>query len=292
MIKPAEFIHPEDAAALRQLESIPGFPAIAKKVLELGYERLKYGMNMASTIRLSENQLPELYNHLPPICEKLGIAEPEFYLEMNPFPNAYTSGDTRVFVVVTSGLVEMMDGEELDAVLAHECGHILCRHVVYNMVAQYVKMGLDALGILGSIAKPVEYALLYWSRKAELSCDRCASIVTNPDIVTRVMARLSGGPKSITQNLNIQEWAKQADKYDEIKNDGLWNKALQLAVIIGQDHPFSAVRVREILKWGQSAQYQSLMQNLQIEASGKKCPKCNTPVSTDWVYCKYCGSKL
>lgn len=56
MIKPIEFIHPEDAAALRQLENIPGFPAIAKKVLELGYEKLKYGLNMASTIRLSPTQ--------------------------------------------------------------------------------------------------------------------------------------------------------------------------------------------------------------------------------------------
>ena len=129
MIKPAEFIHPEDAAALRQLESIPGFPTIAKKVLELGYEKLRYGINMASTIRLSPTQLPELYRHLPPICERLGIKEPEFYLEMNPVPNAYTSGDTRVFIVVTSGLVEMMDDEELDAILAHECGRILCRPV-------------------------------------------------------------------------------------------------------------------------------------------------------------------
>ena len=96
MIKPAEFIHPEDAAALRQLENIPGFPAIAKKVLELGYEKLKYGLNMASTIRLSPTQLPELYRHLPPICERLGIKEPEFYLEMNPVPNAYTSGEVMI----------------------------------------------------------------------------------------------------------------------------------------------------------------------------------------------------
>ena len=292
MIKPAEFIHPEDAAALRQLESIPGFPAIAKKVLELGYEKLQYGLNMASTIRLSPTQLPKIYNRLPPICEKLGIAEPEFYLEMNPMPNAYTSGDTRVFIVVTSGLVEMMDEVELDAVLAHECGHILCRHVVYKMVADYLKIGLDAIGLLGSIAKPVEYALLYWSRKAELSCDRCASIVTTPDVVTRVMARLSGGPKSITGEINMKEWAQQADKNDEIKNDGLWNKTLQLAVTIGLSHPFSAVRVREILKWSESQQYKELMRNLNSNASSHNCPQCGHTVTSGWTYCNFCGTKL
>ncbi len=292
MIKPSEFMHPEDEAAIRQLENIPGFTAIAKKVLEIGFEQLKYGINMASTIRLSATQLPELYKHLPPICEKLGIDEPEFYLQMSPYPNAYTFGDTRTFIVVTSALVEMMDEEELDAVIAHECGHILCRHVVYNMVAQYVQIGLDALGILGSIAKPVEYALLYWSRKAELSCDRCGSIITSPEAVARTMARLAGGPKEITDNLNMEEWAKQADKYDEIKNDGIWNKALQLAVTIGLDHPFSSVRVREILKWGQSEQYKNLKEGLSVQASAKKCPNCGKTVLEDWMYCKNCGTRL
>jgi len=292
MIKPSEFTHPEDAAALRQLENIPGFPAIAKKVLELGYEKLKYGLNMASTIRLSKSQLPELYKHLPPICEKLGINEPEFYLEMDPQPNAYTAGDTKIFIVVTSGLVEMMSDEELDAVIAHECGHILCRHNVYKMVAEYLKTGLDALGILGSLAKPVEFALLYWRRKAELSCDRCASIVTSPEVVSRVMARLAGGPRAITQAINMQEWAKQADKYDEIKNDGLWNKTLQYGVTLGMTHPFSAVRVREILKWGASNQYKNLMQNLKLQESTKKCSKCGQIVAEEWAFCKHCGNKL
>ena len=160
------------------------------------------------------------------------------------------------------------------------------------MVADYLSMGLNALGLIGSLAKPVEYALLYWSRKAELSCDRCGSIITSPAVVARSMARLAGGPKSITQKINMEEWAKQADKYEEIKNDGLWNKTLQLAVTIGMTHPFSAVRVREILKWGQSAQYKNLMENLRLETSGKKCSVCHRPVSVDWAYCKHCGTKL
>ena len=90
----------------------------------------------------------------------------------------------------------------------------------------------------------------------------------------------------------MQEWAKQADKHEEIKNDGLRNKTLQLAVTIGMTHPFSAVRVREILKWGESPQYRNLMQNLKAETSGKKCPKCNNAVCVDWAYCKHCGAKL
>ena len=291
MIKPAEFIHPEDAAALRQLESIPGFPALVKKLMALGLEQLQYGVNMATAIRLSPSQLPDLYNHLPPICEKLGIPEPEFYLQMDPMPNAWTFGDTKIYITITSGLVELLDNEELDAVIAHECGHILCRHVLYHSIAQYILGGVDSLGILGSLTMPIQYAILYWYRKSELSCDRCSSIITSPEVVARSMARLSGGPKSITNKLNMQEWAKQADRYDEIKNDGLWNKTLQLTVIIGQSHPFSAVRVREILKWEQSPQYKNLMQNLKAQTSRKKCHKCGKSVSVDWAYCRHCGAK-
>ena len=292
MIRESEFIHPEDAAALRQLESIPGFPALVKKILSLGLEQMQYGVNMASAIRLSPTQLPELYNHLPPICDKLGIDEPEFYLEMNPVPNAWTFGDTRIYITITSGLVEMMDNEELDAIIAHECGHIICRHVLYHSVARYILSGADSLGVLGALTVPIQYAILYWYRKSELSCDRCSSIVTSPEVVSRVMARLAGGPKELTKDINMEEWARQADKYDEIRTDGLWNKTLQLYVTMGLDHPFNAVRVREILKWGESLQYLNLKENLESETSGKKCNNCGRSVSPDWTFCKYCGNKL
>lgn len=292
MIKPAEFIHPEDAAALRQLESIPGFPILVKKMMSLGLEPLEYGVNMATNIRLSPTQLPRLYQHLPPICEKLGIDEPEFYLQMNPMPNAWTFGDTRIFITMTSGLVEMMDDEELDAVIAHECGHILCRHVLYHNMARYLLKGIDSLGVLGALTVPLKLAILYWYRKSELSCDRCASIVTSPEVVSRIMARFAGGPMGITKDINMQEWAKQADKYDEIRTDGVWNKALQLYVIMGLDHPFNAVRVREILAWGNSSQYLNLLTNLKSQTSGIKCPHCGKPIEKGWLFCKYCGHKL
>lgn len=290
-MKPSEFIHPEDAAALRQLESIPGFPTLVKKFYALGYEKLLYGTNMASNIRLSESQLPGLYRHLPPICERLGIAEPEFYLEMNPMPNAYTFGDTQIFIAMTSGLVEMLADDELDAVLAHECGHILCRHVLYHNMANLLLSGAAQLGVLGFFTAPVKYALLYWQRKSELSCDRAGAIVTDPETVARVMVRLSGGPKSITGDVNIEEWARQADIYESIRNDGTWNKALQTYAIMEQSHPFAAVRVREILKWGQSQQYHNIRNGL-MAADGNVCPNCHASIEPTWAFCRHCGHKL
>lgn len=292
MITPSEFIHPHDAAALRQLENIPGFPALVKKIMQLGLEQMRYGVNMASNIRLSPTQLPTLYNHLPPICEKLGIPEPEFYLEMNPMPNAYTYGDSRVFITITSGLVELMNDEELDAVIAHECGHIMCRHVLYHSVATEIFNGAGKLGILGDLAKPIMWAMYHWWRMSELSCDRCASIVTSPDVVARTMARLAGGPKDITSDLNMDEWARQADKYEEIRSNNIWDKALQLSVVLELDHPFNAVRVREILEWGKSPQYRNISTNIKTLESNKKCPKCGRGVCDDWAYCKYCGIRL
>lgn len=291
-MKPSDFIHPEDAAALRQLESIPGFPALVKKFYALGYEKLLYGTNMAKAIRLSERQLPRLYHHLPPICRKLGIDEPEFYLEMNPMPNAYTFGDTKIFITMTSGLVELLNDEELDAVLAHECGHILCRHVLYHNMANMLINGADALGVLGLLTAPIKLALLYWQRKSELSCDRAGAIVTSPETVSRVMVRLAGGPKSITEEVNIEEWAKQADMYETIRTDGMWNKTLQTYAVMSTDHPFAAVRVREILKWAQSAEYAALMKNLPLGSSAGVCPQCHRKVEEDWRFCRYCGTPL
>lgn len=291
---PSDFIHPEDAAALQQMESIPGFATIVRKVLSVGYENLQYGLNMASNIRLSERQLPEIYRHLPPICEQMGIPVPEFYLQMDAMPNAFAFGDTRIFVTVTSGLVEMMNDEELDAVIAHECGHILCRHVLYHTIAQWISVGMDAFGFLGSLAAPVQYAILYWHRKSELSADRAASIVTSPQTVATVMARLAGGPKSITSNIDFKEWACQADEYDRIQNANLWNKALQLTAIADLSHPFAAVRVREILEWGESEQYR-ILKNAKLltsDTSHRICPNCGKPIGEGWQFCRHCGIQL
>lgn len=110
-----------------------------------GNDKIWKRLYKASKIRVSPTQLPEIYNILPPICDQLEIVEPEFYLEMNPMPNAYAFGDTKTAITVTSSLVEMMSKDELTAVVAHECGHIACHHMLYHSLAQILAMLWECL---------------------------------------------------------------------------------------------------------------------------------------------------
>ncbi|MCX6252524.1 MAG: M48 family metallopeptidase [Bacteroidetes bacterium] len=291
MISPQDFIHPEDEEARRNLEAIPGFATAVKAFLRLGMEQYYHGINMASKIRLSEKQLPELYRKLPPICQKLNIGEPEFFLEMNPAPNAYTFGDTRLFLTITSGLVEYLTEEEVNAVIAHECGHIACHHVLYHTMANLLKAGADMFGMLGVLTTPIQLGLLYWSRRSELSADRAAAAAMgSAKPVIETMVRLSGGSKSITGKVDIKEYAAQADAYDTLQESN-WDKILQTAAIAWQSHPFAAVRVREILKWCDTEHYQQLMDNIKLQESGTKCFNCHQPIDVNWIFCKFCGTK-
>lgn len=155
MVRPADYIHPEDEAARRNMEAIPGFAAAMKLFMRYYDEQIVHGMNMANKIRLSPTQLPEIYQKLPPICQRLSISEPEFYLEMDPYPNAYAMGDTRTMVTVTSGLLEYLTDEEVSSVIAHECGHIACRHMLYHTLASTLLRNIERMGILGNAVMPV-----------------------------------------------------------------------------------------------------------------------------------------
>ena len=284
------FIHPEDERARRQLEAVPGFSAAVKAFLKVGVERYEHGTSMAGKIRLGPDQLPHLYHRLPPLCARLGIAEPEFYLEMNPAPNAHTTGDTRTFLTVTSGLVEYLDQEEFDAVLAHECGHVACRHVLYHTMAALLLQGASFSALTSMFTLPMQLALLYWQRRSELSADRAAAAVLGGAApVVGTMVRLSGGPKSVTGGVNIDAYAAQADAYDEMLSS-TWDGMLQGWAVMAQAHPFAAVRVREIRDWAGRTGFDGLARALVENENARRCARCGAYRQSEWKFCQHCGT--
>lgn len=252
-----KFIHPEDKAALEKLKSIPFLDTAVKQYMKYVTEDMLHGINMASKIKLGPNQLPDIYAILSDVCVKLQIPVPEFYLEMDPNPNAYTSGDTKPFVVVNSGIIDLLKPDELKAVIAHECGNILCRHVLYHTLADLILNaggGIASIFGAGIITEPLKWALTYWVRRSEFSADRVAAFVTgDADIVARTMMRLAGGGTKITASVNMEEFLRQAAEYNKFIRESDKSSVLQNWMIKDFDHPYPAIRAAEVLKWFKSS---------------------------------------
>ncbi len=292
-LTPNLLIHPEDKAALEKLKAIPMFPEAVKAFMKLYPEELWYGLNMANCIRLSSEQLPKIYNLLPPICPLLDIREPELYLSMNPIPNAFTYGDSRVFITLNSGLLELLEEDELAAVIAHECAHIFFRHTLFHSMAQMLlQFGERLSSIVKTLSVPIQLALLYWSRRSELSCDRVAAVVMgSPDPVVETMIRLAGGPKVITQAVNVEAYLQQADAYDQLL-DSRWQQVLQGLAVMEKGHPFLTVRAREIRRWCQTDDYRKILRLMEDEQNQFACASCGKQVHSAWQFCIHCGAPV
>lgn len=270
-MKIEELIHPEDAKTLKALKSIPALPTIMEKIFEYGYDEISWSENVTTNLRLSETQMPEVYNRLPPICKRLGIPVPELYMQTTPIANAWTSGHKKPYIVLTLGLIRRVKDDELDAVLAHECGHIVCQHVLYQTLANAIfslgdSMADSFIGTIGSAAmKPIKQALIAWSRASELSADRIACLITPASTLAKALARISMIPKYIVDNMDINAWALQGKDFEALKDGSAWNKIVRWMANSDADHPYHPVRVYEALEWEKTITYQKFIVAPNIE---------------------------
>ncbi|XP_020203691.1 uncharacterized protein LOC109789189 isoform X3 [Cajanus cajan] len=175
-----EFRHPLDKQNTLILRAIPGLNELGKVLLGTVAEQVMLLENIGTSVLVSKNQLPDLYNLMVEAAEILNVDAPDLYVRQSPQPNAYTlaiSGK-RPFVVIHTSLVELLTKAELQAVLAHELGHLKCDHGVWLTYANILTLGAYSVpGIGGMIAQTLEEQLFRWLRAAELTCDRAALLV-------------------------------------------------------------------------------------------------------------------
>jgi hypothetical protein len=142
----AAFAHPLDRQAIAALRRLKGFDWAVAKVIEWQHERPAHVLHSASSVRVNAKQLPKLHGLLLEACLVLDLEPPELYVAGAAGVNAYTSGHNHPYIVLHSDLVEVMDDDELLAVIAHELGHVKCQHVLYKeMVRWLTNMGAHGL---------------------------------------------------------------------------------------------------------------------------------------------------
>lgn len=265
------YVHPDDRIALKALEAIPGFHQVLKFFMKIWDEKVFRVENMATNLRINENQLPKYYRMLPPICEKLGIEIPELYLSDDVEANAYTYGDTKPFIVITKGLLETLPDELIPTVLAHECGHIACHHVLYKTMAyilcdklisamkEYLPLQFG-IQLTRAAIDTILMGLRHWERSAELSADRAAALCdgTTENIVQMCMY-FSGYDKDFAAEANVDEFISQAFDYKEMVKNGKINALANFLLYSFNTHPVNAVRALDCYEWGKTTTFQRIV---------------------------------
>ena len=265
------YLHDSDKAAMAALKVIPGFSQVMKAFMKIWSEQQLRLINMSTNLRLNERQMAKYYNMLPPICEKLGIDVPELFVELDVHPNAYTYGDTKPFIVITSGLFETLPDELIPTVLAHECGHIACHHTLYTTMGRAILNGASAfVSGLGNIALyPIQLAFAYWMRCSEFSADRVAIICDgSAEKSTEVMMRFAGYDKDIMADANVEAFMGQALEYKNLVDNNAWNKTLEFILFQNYDHPLNAIRAYEGREWEKTELYKNILEYVNSETSG------------------------
>jgi heat shock protein HtpX len=173
---------------------------------------------------VSKEEYPKLHEIVERLSSNNGLPKPKVAMVNSPVPNAFATGKSpkSSLVAVTTGILDLLDNDELEAVIGHELSHVRSRDVlvltlasVFSTVAWYlVRFGLFGglqarnRNTAGTSAIVLLVAITTWvvsfliiraiSRYREFSADRGGAIMTGkPDKLASALLKISGKIKVI-----------------------------------------------------------------------------------------------
>jgi len=155
--------------------------------------------------------------------------------------------------VLGSVLNDKLGSGEQRVILAHEVGHILSDHMLYMTALNIlIAVPLSMPFPIGLPLRAVRAVLLEWYRAAELSADRAATLaVRDPRIVCRTLMVMGGGMSA--DKLNLDAFMAQAMDYEQWDDPS--DRVRRFFYELGLTHPLAVRRVREVMTWVQSGEY-------------------------------------
>lgn len=221
---------------------------------------------------VSREQFPELHDLVERIVARNNLSKPRIAVINTRMPNAFATGKTpkSSIVAVTTGLMEQLDPEELEGVIAHELAHIKNRDVLvltlaslFSMIAWYL-MRFGMYGAMfgghgrrdnqGGAAMLLIFviAIVTWiasfliiraiSRYREYVADRDGALITGkPSKLASALLKISGTMKRIpTRDLREVEGMNAFFIIPAISGDALTN--------LFSTHPPVAQRVKKLME--------------------------------------------
>lgn len=204
----------------------------------------KLVLSMTGAKPVERAQAPELYNIVENLSITAGLPMPKIYLVDDPSPNAFATGrdPEHAVVAATTGLLEILDKNELEGVMAHELSHIGNRDMLVMTVA-VVLAGFVAiladflsrammygggdrdrsplfliLGIAGIILAPIAAQMIQLaiSRKREYLADASAALLTRyPEGLASALEKISQNHQPLQRVSHATAHLFIADPYSE-----------------------------------------------------------------------------
>lgn len=118
-------------------------------------DRMALGMSRAREV--SPDQAPELHRTVANLAQRAGLPTPRVYIIPNDTPNAFATGRNpeHSAVAVTKGLLQTLNRDELEGVLAHELGHIKNRDILISSIAAVMA------GAISYLATMAQWAMIF-----------------------------------------------------------------------------------------------------------------------------------
>jgi heat shock protein HtpX len=172
---------------------------------------------------VTRDQLPRVYQVVERLTQKAGLPMPKIYVIPTDSPNAFATGRNpqHASVAVTQGILELLNDEELEGVLAHELGHVNNRDILISSIAATIagaitylsrfamffgggdrdeRRGSGAVGLLMMIFAPLAAMLIQLavSRSREYQADESGAHLTgNPYALANALAKLDAYSKRL-----------------------------------------------------------------------------------------------
>jgi heat shock protein HtpX len=191
----------------------------------------KLAIAMSGAQPVSQAEAPELYDIVGGLCQKAGLPMPVIFIDPKESPNAFATGrdPEHAAVAVTVGIMRILNRQELEAVLAHELGHVRNRDVLITTIGSVFAAVITSLAHfawygMGSYrdrdersgVSPIAAMLLLFlapiaaslinlaiSRSREFEADATgAEICGHPEALANALAKLEQGTQARPMAVN------------------------------------------------------------------------------------------
>ncbi len=241
-------VYDGDRDMMLDLDSDPDIQRVQKEIDDEGGEYNARKQLLKTSLKLTPKLAPMIYK-IAENCRKTLKLEKtiEFYVYQDDKFNAacYPPTEDKLYIILSSGVIERFTEDEIAFVVGHEIGHVLFEHHKFN--ARHI------LDVGGANLSPLHAMKLFaWGRAAEISCDRIGLLCCKSFAAAgSSFFKLSSGVTSTSSlEFKLDEYMKQfedleAEMADSEIDPEDWYSS----------HPFSPLRIKALELFNKSDTY-------------------------------------